>query len=55
MFCARCDQPLKDSEAEPLFIARPTGPELAVYVHRTLCRPDPSTSPVSWPTPIREG
>jgi hypothetical protein len=48
MFCARCDKPLKDRDAAPVDVARPTGAGLTLYVHRYLCRkPVSQTAPES--------
>lgn len=56
MFCARCDKPLKEDQAERVDVDRPTGAGLTVYVHPYLCRKaQTQTSPASRPEPIREG
>jgi hypothetical protein len=56
MLCARCGRPLKEDQALPVDLARPTGAGQTLYVHLDLCRePKTQTSPVSRPEPIREG
>lgn len=56
MFCARCDKPLREADAAPVDVHRPTGAGSTVYIHRGGCQAPPhQTSPVSRPEPIREG
>lgn len=54
MFCARCGKPLKDEDATPVDVARPTGAGLTLYVHRYLCRkPVSQTAPEPYRGRIR--
>ena len=57
MFCARCGHPLKEADAEPVDVDRPTGAGITLHVHRVLCTAPPhQTSPVSRAgEPVREG
>jgi hypothetical protein len=48
VYCARCNKPLKDDEADPIDMAAPTGPGVKIFVCKTHCKPVPTqTSPVS--------
>ena len=56
MFCARCDKPVKDEDAVPVDVERPTGAGQTLYVHPYLCKKPPTqTSPASRERLIREG
>ncbi|MDQ1018349.1 hypothetical protein QFZ43_004898 [Streptomyces afghaniensis] len=47
-YCARCDKPLKDDDAEPINMAAPTGSGTTMYVCKTYCRSAPTqTAPYS--------
>jgi hypothetical protein len=38
-YCARCNKPLKDDDAEPINVAAPTGSGTTIYVcNKTYCR-----------------
>lgn len=54
MFCARCDELLREDEAQSVDVPRPTGAGSTVYIHRHVCQAPPhQTAPVSRPEPIR--
>lgn len=54
MFCARCDEPLREGQAQPVDVERPTGAGCTVYIHRGGCQAPPrQTAPASRPEPIR--
>jgi hypothetical protein len=47
-YCARCNKPLKDDDAEPINMAAPTGSGTTIYVCKTYCRSAPTqTAPYS--------